>query len=79
MRLAGMRMGRAVWRVSKTVLRKENRELRKAKIILLKLYCALMKNRCKTVEDLENLSRKGIRPILHNGQVAGWEVQSGRT
>ncbi len=54
--------------------------MQKVKIILWNLYlCALMKNRCKTVEDLENLSHKGIRPILHNGQVAGWEVQSGKT
>lgn len=54
--------------------------MREIKIILLNLYLrALVKNRCKTVEDLENLSHKGIRPILHNGQVSGWEVQSGRS
>ena len=36
-----------------------------------------VKKRFRTVEDMENLSGKGIRPILHNGRIDGWEVQRG--
>lgn len=37
-----------------------------------------LKRRFWTVGDMEALSREGIRPILHNGKVAGWEVQRGK-
>lgn len=52
--------------------------MQKSKGILWNLYMRLfMKKRFQTVEDMEYLSQKGIRPVLHNGQVSGWEVRRG--
>ena len=31
-------------------------------------------NRLSAIEDMNHLSEKGIRPVLHNGKVSGWEV-----
>lgn len=31
-------------------------------------------DRLSAIEDVERLSRKDIRPVLHNGKVTGWEV-----
>ncbi len=31
-------------------------------------------DRLSAIEDVERLSRKDIRPVLHNGRVTGWEV-----
>lgn len=54
------------------------RHMRRAQVILW-CFCirGILKRRFWTVWDMETLSREGIRPILHGGKVAGWEVQRG--
>ncbi|MCI8483469.1 MAG: hypothetical protein HFH41_03905 [Lachnospiraceae bacterium] len=35
-------------------------------------------DKMNTVEDAEYLSGKGFRPVLHNGTVTEWELESGQ-
>lgn len=50
--------------------------MQKVRRILWSFYIGVfVKWRFQTVEDMEYLSGKGIRPVLHNGRISGWEVQ----
>ncbi len=75
-----MGMGRLHSSGASAATKKEGkRGMHRAKIILWRYGIGrFLIRRFWTVGDMEALSREGIRPILHNGKVAGWEVQRGK-